>query len=121
MENYQCHIQLHEISNYTSTKALQLINQQSVKVLKTEETSKEMKREHFADASKSLTCPTCGKVNNFMLALQKNIVNIIFVKFSLFLYRSVRNKVRYQIICALMNQKDINVIYVDDRLDFLYV
>lgn len=69
MENYQSHIQLHEISNYTSTKALQLMNQQSVKVLKSEEISKEVKREHFADASKSLTCPTCGKVNNFMHAL----------------------------------------------------
>ncbi|XP_043522322.1 zinc finger protein Xfin-like [Frieseomelitta varia] len=73
MENYQSHIQLHEISNYTSTKALQLMNQQSVKVLKNEETSKEVKREHFADASKSLTCPTCGKICTQQSALSNHM------------------------------------------------
>ncbi|KAK1119774.1 hypothetical protein K0M31_013188 [Melipona bicolor] len=73
MENYQSHIQLHEISNYTSTKALQLMNQQSVKVLKSEETSKEVKREHFADASKSLTCPTCGKICTQQSALSNHM------------------------------------------------
>ncbi|KAK9297045.1 hypothetical protein QLX08_009140 [Tetragonisca angustula] len=73
MENYQSHIQLHEISNYTSTKALQLMNQQSVKVLKNEETSKEVKREHFGDASKSLTCPTCGKICTQQSALSNHM------------------------------------------------
>lgn len=73
MENYQNHIQLHEISNYTSTKALQLMNQQSIKVLKSEETSKEVKREHFADASKSLTCPTCGKICTQQSALSNHM------------------------------------------------
>lgn len=66
-EAYQSHIQLHEVSN--STKTLQLTNQQSIKILKNEESSKEVKREHFTDTTKSLTCPTCGKVNNFMWIL----------------------------------------------------
>lgn len=74
METYQSHIQLHEVSNYTPTKILHLTNQQSAKVLKSEEPSKEVKREHFTDTTKSLTCPTCGKVNNLMYALYKILI-----------------------------------------------
>ncbi|XP_033347323.1 zinc finger protein Xfin-like [Bombus vosnesenskii] len=73
VETYQSHIQLHEVSNYTPTKILHLTNQQSAKVLKSEEPSKEVKREHFTDATKSLTCPTCGKVCTQQSALSNHM------------------------------------------------
>lgn len=69
VEAYQNHTQLHEVSNYTSVKAPQSTDQQSVTILKTEEPTKEVKREHFVEATKSLTCPTCGKVENFAYIL----------------------------------------------------
>lgn len=70
-EAYQSHIQLHEVSN--STKTLQLTNQQSIKILKNEESSKEVKREHFTDTTKSLTCPTCGKICTQQSALSNHM------------------------------------------------
>lgn len=73
VEAYQNHTQLHEVSNYTSVKAPQSTDQQSVTILKTEEPTKEVKREHFVEATKSLTCPTCGKVCTQQSALSNHM------------------------------------------------
>ncbi|XP_076619124.1 uncharacterized protein LOC143340737 isoform X1 [Colletes latitarsis] len=73
VEAYQNHTQLHEVSNHTLAKTAQSADQQVVTILKTEEPSKEAKREHFVEATKSLTCPTCGKVCTQQSALSNHM------------------------------------------------
>ncbi|XP_053971385.1 zinc finger protein 567-like [Hylaeus volcanicus] len=73
VEDYENHTQLHEDSNNTSMKATPATDQQSVALSKIEEPPKEVKREHFVEATKSLTCPTCGKVCTQQSALSNHM------------------------------------------------
>ncbi|XP_076237210.1 uncharacterized protein LOC143180984 [Calliopsis andreniformis] len=73
VEAYQNHIQLHETSDCTVIEAPQPIDPQPVAVLKTAEPPKEAKKEHFVEATKSLTCPTCGKVCTQQSALSNHM------------------------------------------------
>lgn len=46
-------------------KVSKITDQQVVTIIKAEEPPKEVRKEHFVEATKSLTCPTCGKVKKF--------------------------------------------------------
>ncbi|XP_031841658.1 uncharacterized protein LOC116430976 isoform X2 [Nomia melanderi] len=73
IEAYQNHTQLHETSNYTPVKVSQIADQQVVTIIKAEEPPKEVRKEHFVEATKSLTCPTCGKVCTQQSALSNHM------------------------------------------------
>ncbi|XP_076642973.1 uncharacterized protein LOC143353480 isoform X1 [Halictus rubicundus] len=73
IEDYKSHTQLHETNNYTPVRASQLVDQQVPPVIQVEESPKETKREHFVEPTKSLACPTCGKVCTQQSALSNHM------------------------------------------------
>ncbi|XP_033338765.2 uncharacterized protein LOC117227541 isoform X1 [Megalopta genalis] len=73
IDDYQSHTQLHETNNYMPVRASQLADQQTAPVINVEEPPKEAKREHIVEATKSLACPTCGKVCTQQSALSNHM------------------------------------------------
>ncbi|KAG7202177.1 hypothetical protein KM043_015857 [Ampulex compressa] len=74
IDMYQNHIQLHQFGNYTPSNTLpQVIEPITISPARMDESPREMKREHFLENTKSLTCPTCGKVCTQQSALSNHM------------------------------------------------